>query len=132
MCDEFATHSPSKLTAVTLPMPTLNRSYRRPLYLIAGRLARVAVGCVFTVAIGLMIFQLAGGRFIYTRERSAEAGPWAGSLLLARPVDPADVRVGDVLVISKEVGVGSGLLAAFLWRRTPQPLGGTRVLATKG
>ena len=106
--------SASKSDRAVLATPTLNRGYRKILYLIAWRTPRIAAGCIFAMAIALLIFGLAGGQFIYMGERSAEAGPWAGSLLLVHPIDVADVRIGDALAISKGGGNGPNVLRRVL------------------
>ncbi len=106
MSDGRGPHSQSKSVQAVPPTPTLNRGPRKILYLIIGRIPRITAACVFGLTMVLLVFRLAGGQFIHMGEGFAEPGPMVGSLLFVRPLDAADVRIGDVLAISKGAGDG--------------------------
>ena len=64
---------------------------------IITRLPRIMAWGVFLLGMSLLGLRLAGYELIYLRGNSMEPTLSAGSLLLARPAPPEDIRVGDIV-----------------------------------
>ena len=94
--------------------------------------ATLAIGaCVALASLLLLAAALGYGRYVITSGSMAGTAD-RGSLLFAKPVPVADLRIGDVIVYEPPPGAGPGGLVAHRIVWSGRDAAGLRTFRTKG